>query len=434
MAQRPWLSGTFTVMMMNSLEPATFHDGGMPQIFQTGETFEGRPLVDHQHPARPVHEPVRHLAAPDRDRRRRGVGAGGAGRRARARPHRVHASRVVGGEPGGAPRPPLAGLVAHHALRDHRRRRVAPFRARRRPPSTARSPTRHAGTSTAARRTRSPRGSRCGLGARLVGPGLARVPEESGDPHRRRRAPHHRVAALRRRRRPAASRRARSGARTARSTASRTRCWPRRPGRSPPATSSTGAPSTSRRNRSCCINKGVSEREQHGHEHGFAAVARPTVPIGALTVGYLRNMDLVGSLNVGLGGGHHRLPVRRVAARGLRGHAGLDARVPAAAVGTSARRPAPAPPLRTQLCRARRCSSSCSFSCTNNSVGTSVVQGAGWTRYTSPSWSTMWISPSASTPNELMLPIPRPSAAVQSRWSSGLAVHQAEASGSSPLQ
>ena len=49
------------------------------------------------------------------------------------------------------------------------------------------------------------------------------------------------------------------------------------------------------------INKGVSEREQHGHEHGFAAVTRPTAPIGALTFGYLRNRDLFGSLNLGLG-------------------------------------------------------------------------------------------------------------------------------------
>jgi len=35
---------------MSSFEPATLHAGGSPQLFQTGETFEGRPLVDHQHP------------------------------------------------------------------------------------------------------------------------------------------------------------------------------------------------------------------------------------------------------------------------------------------------------------------------------------------------------------------------------------------------
>ena len=49
------------------------------------------------------------------------------------------------------------------------------------------------------------------------------------------------------------------------------------------------------------LNKGVSEQDQHGHEHGFAAVARPTVPVGAMTFGYLRNLDLFRSLNAGLG-------------------------------------------------------------------------------------------------------------------------------------
>jgi hypothetical protein len=42
--------GRFTLMMMNSLEAATFDDPGSPQLFQTGETFDGEPLVDYQHP------------------------------------------------------------------------------------------------------------------------------------------------------------------------------------------------------------------------------------------------------------------------------------------------------------------------------------------------------------------------------------------------
>jgi hypothetical protein len=50
------------------------------------------------------------------------------------------------------------------------------------------------------------------------------------------------------------------------------------------------------------INKGVSEQEQHGHSHGFIAVEHPSVPVGALTAGYLRSVDLRGSLNLGLGG------------------------------------------------------------------------------------------------------------------------------------
>jgi hypothetical protein len=37
-------------MMMNSLEPATVRKGGSPELFQTGETYKDRPLVDRQHP------------------------------------------------------------------------------------------------------------------------------------------------------------------------------------------------------------------------------------------------------------------------------------------------------------------------------------------------------------------------------------------------
>jgi hypothetical protein len=50
MLQRDLGRGRVTLMAMNSLEPATLEEGGSPQLFQTGETFEGRPLVDHQHP------------------------------------------------------------------------------------------------------------------------------------------------------------------------------------------------------------------------------------------------------------------------------------------------------------------------------------------------------------------------------------------------
>ena len=42
--------GRLSLMMMNSLEPATFEKRGSPELFQTGESYRGRPLVDHQHP------------------------------------------------------------------------------------------------------------------------------------------------------------------------------------------------------------------------------------------------------------------------------------------------------------------------------------------------------------------------------------------------
>jgi len=42
--------GRLSLMLMNSLEPWTFEKRGSPELFQTGETYRGRPLVDHQHP------------------------------------------------------------------------------------------------------------------------------------------------------------------------------------------------------------------------------------------------------------------------------------------------------------------------------------------------------------------------------------------------
>ena len=50
MGQRDVGRGRLTLKMMNSAEPATLANGGSPQLFQTGETLHGRPLVDRQHP------------------------------------------------------------------------------------------------------------------------------------------------------------------------------------------------------------------------------------------------------------------------------------------------------------------------------------------------------------------------------------------------
>jgi hypothetical protein len=49
MAHHDLGGGRITLMMMNSLEPATIRDEGSPELFQTGETFQGNPLVDRQH-------------------------------------------------------------------------------------------------------------------------------------------------------------------------------------------------------------------------------------------------------------------------------------------------------------------------------------------------------------------------------------------------
>lgn len=50
MAQRPWGPGQLTFRAMLSLEPATITDRRYPEMFQTGETAFGRPIVDGQHP------------------------------------------------------------------------------------------------------------------------------------------------------------------------------------------------------------------------------------------------------------------------------------------------------------------------------------------------------------------------------------------------
>jgi hypothetical protein len=42
--------GRLSLLVMNSLEPATFAKRGSPELFQTGESFRGQPLVDRQHP------------------------------------------------------------------------------------------------------------------------------------------------------------------------------------------------------------------------------------------------------------------------------------------------------------------------------------------------------------------------------------------------
>lgn len=50
MAHRGLGGGRLTLMAMTSLEPATIPDAGSPELFQVGETYQGRLLVDRQHP------------------------------------------------------------------------------------------------------------------------------------------------------------------------------------------------------------------------------------------------------------------------------------------------------------------------------------------------------------------------------------------------
>jgi hypothetical protein len=59
MAEHAFGPGRLMARTMLTLEPWTIPHGGTPQLFQTGETYRGRPIVDHQHP----HNFIMELAA-----------------------------------------------------------------------------------------------------------------------------------------------------------------------------------------------------------------------------------------------------------------------------------------------------------------------------------------------------------------------------------
>lgn len=59
MAMRQIGRGTLTLRGMFSFEPFTFSGAGSPQLFQTGEVYQGKSIVDAQHP----HDLVMELAA-----------------------------------------------------------------------------------------------------------------------------------------------------------------------------------------------------------------------------------------------------------------------------------------------------------------------------------------------------------------------------------
>jgi hypothetical protein len=50
MEEHPFAGGTIRFRQMFSAEPLTAPHPGFPELFQTGETYHGEPLVDHQHP------------------------------------------------------------------------------------------------------------------------------------------------------------------------------------------------------------------------------------------------------------------------------------------------------------------------------------------------------------------------------------------------
>jgi hypothetical protein len=59
MAMRRVGKGTLTLRGMFSLEPLTYSGMGSPQLFQTGEAYKGKPVIDAQHP----HDLIMELSA-----------------------------------------------------------------------------------------------------------------------------------------------------------------------------------------------------------------------------------------------------------------------------------------------------------------------------------------------------------------------------------
>ncbi len=114
-AKRPSKNGSLLLSSMFSLETWTLEDLGSPQVFQTGETFHGVPLIDRQHP----HDLMMGLGGEYPADRGNAIGARGCGHRwiPDARPACVHAPSVIGRESTGTTGTPLPGFHSHHARR-----------------------------------------------------------------------------------------------------------------------------------------------------------------------------------------------------------------------------------------------------------------------------------------------------------------------------
>jgi len=111
--QKSFGSSSLNLVAMFSLEPFTLRDLGSPQVFQTGETFNGAPLIDYQHP----HDLIMNLGGEyswldrgDAGGVRRGAGADRSGG--------VHAPPIGDRESASAVVASLSRRLAHHARGD----------------------------------------------------------------------------------------------------------------------------------------------------------------------------------------------------------------------------------------------------------------------------------------------------------------------------
>jgi hypothetical protein len=115
-ATRPLGRGAIAFRAMLSLEPATITQRSYPELFQTGETAFGKPLIDGQHPHDFFMEPG---GIPQACGSRQRLRLCRAGRRSGVRTGRVSASRIGGRVAAGAADASPARLDAHLVQRDH---------------------------------------------------------------------------------------------------------------------------------------------------------------------------------------------------------------------------------------------------------------------------------------------------------------------------
>ena len=130
MEQHKLGGGTILFREMFSAESLTAPHPGFPELFQTGETYHGQPLVDHQHPHNVFSELALDYTHPLGEQDFLALLWRGR-RRARARSGSLHAPRFSRRVADGAAVASSAGLHSHQLRRAHHRTGRIPVQSRR---------------------------------------------------------------------------------------------------------------------------------------------------------------------------------------------------------------------------------------------------------------------------------------------------------------
>ena len=127
--------GTILFRQMFSAESLTSPHPGFPELFQTGETYHGEPLVDHQHPHNVFAELSALYLLPLTKKLSWEFYGGPSAEPALGPVTYIHRASAVGAATGAA-EPPFAGFDAYQLWRDHhgihhRPRQAGGFRVQR---------------------------------------------------------------------------------------------------------------------------------------------------------------------------------------------------------------------------------------------------------------------------------------------------------------